>query len=140
MKNIGSVKEDLNIEKRISITPETVKKFVDLNFSVFIEKNYGSHLGISDEEYVDQGANFKNSAKEVLEKTEIILKVNYPPTGQEVNLIKEKSILIGQFDPIVNNRRNCNNLQKKILKLFHLIYFQELQELNRWMFYLHKQI
>ena len=70
MKIIGSVKEDLNIERRISITPETVKKFVDLNFSVFIEKNYGSHLGISDEEYVDQGANFKNSAKEVLEKTE----------------------------------------------------------------------
>ena len=41
MKIIGSVKEDLNIEKRISITPETVKKFIGLNFSVFIEKNYG---------------------------------------------------------------------------------------------------
>ena len=72
------LKKILILEKRISITPETVKKFVDLNFSVFIEKNYGSHLGISDEEYVNKGANFKNSAKEVLEKTEIILKVNYP--------------------------------------------------------------
>ena len=118
MKNIGSVKEDLNIEKRISITPETVKKFVDLNFSVFIEKNYGSHLGISDEEYVDQGANFKNSAKEVLEKTEIILKVNYP-SGQEVNFIKEKSILIGQFDPIVN-KEEIAKLTKKNIKTFSL--------------------
>ena len=44
MKIIGSVKEDLNIEKRISITPETVKKFVDLNFSVFIEKNYAGNV------------------------------------------------------------------------------------------------
>ena len=35
MKIIGSVKEDLTNEKRISITPETVKKFVQLNFSVF---------------------------------------------------------------------------------------------------------
>ena len=34
MKVIGSVKEDFEIEKRISITPETVKKFVNLEFRV----------------------------------------------------------------------------------------------------------
>ena len=32
MKIIGSIKEDLNTEKRISITPEIVKKFVELKF------------------------------------------------------------------------------------------------------------
>ena len=76
MKIVGSVKEDLNSERRISITPDTVKKFIDLNFSVLIEKNYGTHLGISDEEYQQKGAILKNSTKEVLEKSEIILKVN----------------------------------------------------------------
>ena len=30
MKIIGSVKENLVAEKRISITPDTVKKFIDL--------------------------------------------------------------------------------------------------------------
>ena len=30
MKSIGSVKEDSVLEKRVSITPETVKKFVNL--------------------------------------------------------------------------------------------------------------
>ena len=40
MKIIGSVKEDLDTEKRISVTPETIKKFTDLNFSVLLEKNY----------------------------------------------------------------------------------------------------
>ena len=44
--NIGSIKEDLNLEKRISIVPETVKKLVDLNFSVFLEKSYGDHLQV----------------------------------------------------------------------------------------------
>ena len=34
MKTIGSVKEDLATEKRVAITPETTKKFVDLNFSI----------------------------------------------------------------------------------------------------------
>ena len=51
MNIIGSVKEDLAIEKRISITPETIKKLIDLKFSVFLEKNYGDHLGITDEEF-----------------------------------------------------------------------------------------
>ena len=57
MKIIGSVKEDLDTEKRISITPETVKKFTYLNFSVLLEKNYAGHLGITDEEYKNNGAN-----------------------------------------------------------------------------------
>ena len=51
MKTIGSVKEDLTTEQRISITPETVKKFGELNFSVLLEKRYGEHLGINEEEY-----------------------------------------------------------------------------------------
>ena len=75
MKIIGSVKEDLAVEKRISITPETTKKFTDLKFSIFLEKNYAEHLGITDEEYKSKGANLYNSTKEVLEKSEIILRV-----------------------------------------------------------------
>ena len=66
MKVIGSVKEDLATEKRVSITPETIKRFTDLKFSALLEKNYGDHIGISDEDYRNSGANFYNSAKEVL--------------------------------------------------------------------------
>ena len=116
MKIIGSVKEDLNTEKRISITPETVKKFTDLKFSVFLEKNYAGHLGITDEEYKDKGVNLYGSAKEVLEKSEIILKVNCP-SNDEINLIKDKSILIGQFDPILN-KEIINKLTKKDIQIF----------------------
>ena len=87
MKIIGSVKEDLAREKRISITPETVKQFVDLNFSVLLENKYGEHLGIDDEEYKNKGASLNSSSKEVLEKSEIILRVNCP-SNDEVSLIK----------------------------------------------------
>jgi len=118
MKIIGSVKEDLNTEKRISITPETIKKFTDLKFSVFLEKNYAEHLGITDEEYKNKGATFYSSAKEVLEKSEIVLKVNCL-SNDEINLIKDKSILIGQFDPILN-KEIINKLTKKAIKIFLL--------------------
>ena len=118
MKIIGSVKEDLATEKRISITPETVKKFNDLEFTVFLEKNYAEHLGIADEEYKSMGANLYNSAKEVLEKSEIILKVN-SPSDDEINSIKDKSILIGQFD-LHTNKEIINKLIRKGIKIFSL--------------------
>ena len=63
MKTIGSVKEDLSVEKRVSITPEIVKKFTDLGFSVNLEKKYAEHLGINDEDYKEKGANI-NFSKE----------------------------------------------------------------------------
>tara|TARA_Y100000590_G_scaffold243899_1_gene274149 strand:- start:284 stop:1384 length:1101 start_codon:yes stop_codon:yes gene_type:complete len=118
MNIIGSVKEDLEKEKRNSISPESVKKFVSLNFSVLLEKNYGEHLGIQDDVYKSNGATFKDSAKEVLEKSEIILKVNNP-TDKEVDIIKNKSILIGQFDLLLSKEK-INKLTKKDVKIFSL--------------------
>ena len=112
MKNIGSVKEDLALEKRLSITPDVVKKFNSLNFSIFLEKNYGAHLGITDEVYEKNGASMCKSKKDVLEKSEIILKVNFP-TNEEANLIHDKSILIGQFDSILE-KESINRLVKKM--------------------------
>ena len=118
MKAIGSVKENLDSEKRISITPETTKKLIDLKFNVFLEKDYGSHLGITEEEYKNQGATLLNSAKEVLEKSDVILKVNYP-SDKDTNSIKDKSILIGQFDPF-SDEEILNKLINKGVKVFSL--------------------
>ena len=111
MKIIGSVKEDLAIEKRITITPDIIKKYTDLKFSVLLEKNYGEHLGINDQVYKKKGANLCSSAKEVFERSEIILKVN-SPSKEEINLIKSKSILIGQFDQFIDKEK-INLLVKK---------------------------
>ena len=118
MITIGSVKEDLNIEQRISISPETVKKFTELNFSILLEKNYAEHLGITDQEFKNKGANFFDTSKEVLEKSEIVLRVNCP-SDTEINSTKSESILIGQFDP-VSNDLSLNKLIKKNVKIFSL--------------------
>ena len=119
MKIIGSVKEDLAIEKRITITPDIIKKYTDLKFSVLLEKNYGEHLGINDQVYKKKGANLCSSAKEVFERSEIILKVN-SPSKEEINLIKSKSILIGQFDQFIDKEK-INLLVKKGTRIFSLI-------------------
>ena len=118
MNNIGSVKEDLTKEKRISVTPESIKKFIDLGLSVNLETKYAEHLGISDNDYKKNGANIIFSKEEVFKKSDIILKVNCISTD-EVNLIKDKSILIAQFDPSLNTDI-INKLIKKDVKIFSL--------------------
>ena len=53
---IGSLLENQNLEKRIAITPELIKKYTSLGFEVNLIENYGSHLGIKDEQFKDLGA------------------------------------------------------------------------------------
>ena len=49
---------------------------------------------LTEEEYKKQGATLLGSAREVLEKSDVILKLNYP-SDKDTNSIKGKSILIG---------------------------------------------
>ena len=42
---VGSVSENKNLEKRISITPDIAKKYINLGFEVQLSDNYGKHLG-----------------------------------------------------------------------------------------------
>ena len=44
---VGSIKEDLASEKRVSLTPETAKNIMGLGLKVCVEKNYATHLGLS---------------------------------------------------------------------------------------------
>ena len=118
MKTIGSVKEDLSLEKRVSVTPESVKKFTKLGFSINLEKKYAEHLGIDDEEYKNNGANINFSKEEVFDKSEIILKVNHL-SDKEINLIKKKSIFVAQFDPSLNKDK-IDELNKNDIKIFSL--------------------
>jgi H+-translocating NAD(P) transhydrogenase subunit alpha len=118
MQVIGSVKEDFKTEKRIAITPEIIKKYSSLGFSINLEKKYAEHLGITDEVFKNSGANINNAKEEVYKKSDIILKVS-GPSSDEVNLMKSKSILISQFD---NNfhKDTTNELTKRGVKVFSL--------------------
>ena len=61
---IASILENQKIEKRISITPETAKKYLSLGMEVSLPKNYGSHLGINDNEYKEIGVLISNDENE----------------------------------------------------------------------------
>ena len=45
---IGSISENLDLEQRVAITPDIVKKYKSLGLQVYLSKDYATHLGISD--------------------------------------------------------------------------------------------
>jgi len=115
---VGSIKENVNLEKRVSITPETAKNIVALGLSVNLEKNYAVHLGIEDKQYEETGVNFYNSSKEVINNSSLILKVNCP-TDEETKALKENTILIGIFNPL-KNQDKLKEISKKNINVFSL--------------------
>ena len=63
---VASIKEDINLEKRISVTPETAKNLISIGLNINLEKNYAVHLGINDEDYKNCGVNFFNNSSEAI--------------------------------------------------------------------------
>ena len=115
---VGSIKEDLTLEKRVSITPETAKNMIGLGLKVCIEKNYANHLGIKDKDYEDVGVDIKSSFNEVLQSSNLIIKVNCP-SDNEISNLKENTILIGMLNPSKNKNQIGKMINKKI-KIFSL--------------------
>jgi len=101
---VGSIKEDITSEKRVSVTPESAKNIIGLGLKVFIEKGYALHLGINDNDYKDIGAEIMETSKEVLNSSNLIIKVNCP-SEDEIKILKENTILIGMLDPSKNKNQ-----------------------------------
>ena len=114
---IGSVSENKEFEKRISITPEIAKKYISNGFEVIVEKNLASHLGISDEEFLKEGCKVDNR-ESVLNKSNIVLQLNLPDE-KSTNLLKEKNILIGNFNSSAN-RDAITKISNKNVSVFSM--------------------
>jgi len=114
---ISSILEKDSLEKRALLTPDTIKKFIQLGFKVNIENNFGIFLNIKDEDFKSIGA-YCLERNEILGSSDILLKINCP-TFEEITLLRENTILIGNFFPHLN-KEIINKLINKKVKIFSL--------------------
>ena len=101
---IGSISENRDLEKRVPITPDVIKKYKSLGLEINLVKNYATHLGIGDKAYESEGASILNSDEEIIANSNAILQMNLP---NDENLIKLKKnqILIGVLNPYINEKK-----------------------------------
>ena len=98
------------VEKRISITPDFLKKYIANGLQVSIEKSMGEHLGFLDDNFKELGAEIVERKKGFLE-ADIICSVN-KLNEEDLTEIKENSLIVSFLDPF-NDHELVENLRVK---------------------------
>ena len=117
---VGSIKEDLSLERRVSITPETAKNIISLGLKICIEHDYATHIGIQDEEYKNVGVEIKSSPKEVLDNSNLLVKVNCPSEKEISNLLYRSTAFVGDEKLVItgNEKQKRGNISRQLKKKY----------------------
>jgi NAD(P) transhydrogenase subunit alpha len=106
---IAALKENHINENRVSLTPDSVKIFQRLNLEVLLEDGAGVTSGYPNELYLENGARIV-SRKDCL-NADICLCVRIPEEN-DLNNLKNESVLIGILNPY-ENKKYFNTLNNK---------------------------
>ena len=88
---IGVPKEIISQEYRVSVNPETAKLLLQNSHELFVQSGAGVDSGFSDEDYSKIGCTIVDSAPEVFDRSEMIVKVK-EPSLEEVEMLSNKVI------------------------------------------------
>lgn len=89
---IGVPKEIKISENRVGLTEANVKQLIAEGHEVYVQKDAGVGSMISNDDYLRAGAKLLNTAEEIYQKAEMIVKVK-EPLPPEYNLMKPNQIL-----------------------------------------------
>ena len=89
---VGVPKEIKEEENRVAVTPTGVAAFISRDHKVLLEKGAGTGSGISDRAYAGAGARIVDTAEEVWEQADLIMKVK-EPQASEFRLLRKGLIL-----------------------------------------------
>jgi NAD(P) transhydrogenase subunit alpha len=115
---IVSVSENQEKEKRIAITPDIAKKYLDLGFDLTLSENYGEHLGFKDEEFKKLGAKISSNENEIISSADVIVQLGLL-SDENITAVKNNQTLIGSFD-VHNNKEKVEHLAKDKINVFSL--------------------
>ncbi len=100
---IGIPVETVAGETRVAMVPGMVKAFTRLEHEVIVQKNAGAASFITNEDYEKAGATLADNAQSLFAEADVIFKVQ-PPSPEEVKLMKDGAIYMGNLAPL--NRHN----------------------------------
>lgn len=95
---VGIPKEIKANEKRVSMTPQEIGYIIKRHndIEIYVETGAGIGAGFSDDEYIKCGAKICNTAEEVFQHANVIVKVK-EPLESEYSLINDRHIVFSFF-------------------------------------------
>jgi alanine dehydrogenase len=89
---IGVPKEIKTLEHRVGLVPSSVQEFVRSGHEVLVETGAGAGINFSDADYEQAGAKIAQTAREIFEKSDMVIKVK-EPQPQECRMLREGQVL-----------------------------------------------
>ncbi|MDO6563588.1 alanine dehydrogenase [Amphritea sp. 1_MG-2023] len=89
---IGIPKEIKNNEYRIGMTPAGVRELVSHGHQVMVQRDGGTSIGLSNDDYSAAGATLIDTAEEIFASAEMIIKVK-EPQPQECKMLRSGQLL-----------------------------------------------
>ena len=105
-------KEVRQHEQRVALVPDTVKRLATEELLINIQSGAGELVGYTDADY--ENATIVGDSGELLGKADITLMVN-PATSEQIEQLKDGSVLIGYMDPHADLQR-FNKLKNKNIR------------------------
>ena len=109
---IGSIKEKFRKRTAYSYHSRCGKKYKSLGLALVLPENYGFHLGITDQEFKNEGAEILESEDKVLDKSDLIIQMNFINAERSSKLKKDQH-LIGVLNPYENDEKLKKLVEKK---------------------------
>jgi NAD(P) transhydrogenase subunit alpha len=100
---IAVLKEQAEGERRVSASPETVKKFIGLGATLAVEQGAGESASVADADYAAAGATIGSRA-DVLKDADIILGVQGPAV-ESISGFKPGALLVAGLNPFGERAR-----------------------------------
>ncbi|MBE6450606.1 MAG: hypothetical protein E7016_01420 [Alphaproteobacteria bacterium] len=112
---IGTLKETKYQDKRVAITPDTVKKYKSLGFEIMVETSAGIESGFNDDDYIKNGALVLKNKNDIYKQADIIATV-WAPCESDYKKFKAGQYIIANFE----NKANCEALAQTGVTAFAL--------------------
>lgn len=93
---IAVLKESAEHEKRVSATPETVKKYITKGFKISVVAGAGISAAYPDADYISAGAELFDNVDKATQDADIILCVQPPKNSPKT---KSNAVLVGLLSP-----------------------------------------
>jgi alanine dehydrogenase len=107
--NIGILKEEATIERRVALSPAGVQDLTSEGHKVFVLHQDGARAIFRDEDYQIAGATITYSPEEIINRSDVVLKVS-PPTESELQLLREGQTVFSSLHLAVSRRKVLEKL------------------------------
>ncbi len=111
--NFGILKELKEGETRVALTPDSVGMLTSEDLSVLVESGAGDQSGFDDVQYENAGAKIVQSAEEVWQNSNVIVKVKEPQKS-EYQYFREDLVIFSYLHLAVEEELTRELLKKKV--------------------------